>query len=177
MKTKMIWPVFCALASLLFPVFSGRAEGFVSVRSGLLLLFLLLFFTTLYKSVVCLACFVGRRKEPSRPACWEAVWYVLALILFCFSIFLGKHIDNDRIAKTKETGDVLIQKVSQFYIDNGSLPDSLEQEPFLYFMPALENSSFWIEAQQGDSFHIGFNSIGFLVCTKGNRDKDWICDD
>jgi hypothetical protein len=167
------------VASLLYALNSGVAEGFASIQSIVIVpilignIWILIGFSRfLYKKL--------RKSEivVPRPRLLGVTLCVLALSDAL--LFSGNRIDSNLINETKLRGDRLLLNVSKFKEAKGTFPKNLDElgaAGFTLEQPALKGSTFRYAISENGEPYLSFGSVAFLVCTRDLAELSWRCDD
>lgn len=161
--------VVSILSASVFAIYSGQAEGFVSLRTFVILPLICLNIWMIIWTLVHMLQIYSNRQKLSR---WSLI--AAASVLISDGAFVyGKMLDSKLIAESKARGDLILQSVEKFDKRNGRLPESLEElsrDGFELPQPALKGSKFSYSPKNS----VSFNSVSFLTCKKK---ESWICDD
>jgi hypothetical protein len=169
------------LWGIVFVIFSGRAEGFVSYRSLPLFILFFVFLALFVDIIVIIYNFLLRYIIKSKTSVFKVKFFDLtAKIIAVLLFFVGMAIDMKHAGLTMETGDALVQAIEQYKVREGSYPTRLDVPEFAAYKPALRDSEFRIEIDNeshGSEFTLMFPSTAFMECRRKNTDSRWICDD
>ncbi|MEQ1789551.1 MAG: hypothetical protein ABL857_03815 [Rickettsiales bacterium] len=172
-KKRVGFAIFWILIGAIYLAYSGRAEGFVSVRSILVFFIIALIGTAFWDLIAIIKSFC--KKDYARS---KAELKFLAAKFLAIGLIIGGHrIDNHRITETMNTGNSLIEAVEQYKMKEGHYPASLDVPQFQNYKPSLKDSVFSISKDNQSEFSVSFDSVTFMICTRKNTQPDWYCDD
>lgn len=172
-KKRTAFAILWILIGATYLAYSGRAEGFVSIRSVLIFFVIALVGTAFWDLITIVKALYKKDYARSKT---ESKFFVAKLIAISL-IVAGHRIDNQKISETINTGDALVAAIEQYKSKEGHYPASLEALDFRNYQPALKDSTFWISSDNQNEFSISFESVAFLICTRKNTNPDWHCDD
>ena len=172
-KKRVGIAIIWILIGAIYLAYSGRAEGFVSVRSILIFFIIALIVTTFWALFVIFKSVWKKDYVRSKVE----INYLAAKLIALALVIVGHRIDSVRISETMNTGNSLIFAIEQYKIKEGHYPSSLDNSQFQNYKPSLKGSVFSIREDNHSEFSISFDSVAFVNCTRQNHQPDWNCED
>lgn len=170
---EVAWSLFWIFMGIVFLAYSGRAEGFVSMRSVPLIVapvlvgLIFLFFIKKARG------FFRRDMTIDRAEVIHLCIKLIAVSLFICGVVLDSH----RVKRTMRTGDDLVKAVEQYKMKEGHYPVSLEGPEFKDYKPSLLNTIFQLHTEDSSQFFIRFHGVAFTICERANTQPNWVCED
>jgi hypothetical protein len=176
-----IVPLAYAVTGLVVYLLSGRAEGLISLRGGLILLAALASPVALFLAGRFLFR-LAKGAVGARRAFVDSGLVLGGLLVFALFIYVSAHLDDRLERMTMRQGDELVAAIEKFRGVTGRYPASLDElraAGYRVPMPALMDSEFTYRAfgdGAGDP-QVSFGSTLFRACWRDLNGVAWWCTD
>ena len=101
-----------------------------------------------------------------------------SLVVLISSFLAGGYIDDRFMVISKNRGDGIIEKISVYYSEHKTCPESLEglYSPYTVPKPKLRFSAFHYDQYRNGGCGIRFDAPLFMSCGR-SLNSDWYCED
>lgn len=165
------------VAAVLFVLFSGFAEGMVSLR----LIVVMTIVPVAFVHILFIVFKFIRSLISSETQLYKVQIQPLAGIAFLTACLAwGMHIDFVAEKKSKAIGDEILLAIKAYKSKAGACPQSLKMLSAFEDgipKPALRGAryDYWVK-DNGDCM-ISFDGPMFITCAKGSNERVWFCSD